>query len=349
MTDVGALVMSMQDLITGSLGDEIAVDFVQHGPSWPALIDPIQMESALLDLCTNARDAMTEGGVLCIETENVHLDSLFASQHPGVTEGDYVMVAVTDSGRGMGAEVRAHAFDPFFTTCQDGRGPGLGLSVVYGFVRQSGGHACILSRLGKGCAIRLYLPRATEAASSDDRALDFNVTPLLAPVQLPTRPLEGVLATTTPCPCMPPKAARPRTGKETILMVEDDDMARGHVGMQLRSLGYEVLLADSGDAALELIEGPAHIDLLLTDVVMPGHGGRQLSVLAQAIRPELPTLFISGYAERSVTLYGEIVWGLHLLRKPYTRKELKSKVRRVLDLRFESSVETPIQLGEFQR
>ena len=132
-------------------------------------------------------------------------------------------------------------------------------------------------------------------------------------------------------------------------MVEDDDMARGHVGMQLRSLGYEVLVADSGDAALDLIEGPARIDLLLTDVVMPGLGGRQLSALAQAIRPELPTLFISGYAESSVTLHGEIVWGLHLLRKPYTRQELASKVRRVLDLRLESSAETPIQLGEFQR
>ena len=347
MTDVAALVLSMQDLIEGIIGGEMTLDVIQHGPSWPALVDPIQMESAVLQLCINAREAMTKGGVLCIETENVHLNSLFAAQHPGITEGDYVMVAVTNSGLGMGAEVRARALDPFFTTRQHGQGSGLGLSVVYGFVRQSGGHMSILSRLGKGSAIRLYLPRATEDASSDDRALDFNVTPLHAPVQMSTQPLEGIRAAGT-LP-MPPRAPRTRSGKETILMVEDDDMARGHVGMQLRSLGYEVLVANSGDAALDLIEGPARIDLLLTDVVMPGLGGRQLSALAQAIRPELPTLFISGYAESSVTLHGEIVWGLHLLRKPYTRQELASKVRRVLDLRLESSAETPIQLGEFQR
>ncbi|MBI1181674.1 MAG: PAS domain S-box protein [Alphaproteobacteria bacterium] len=299
VTDINALVGSMDPLLRRSLGGHVEVEIVRGGGLWRALVDPVQLEAALLNLCLNARDAMPGGGRLTVETANAHLDSTYASSHQDVTPGQYVMIAVADTGSGMSADTASRAFEPFFTTKDVGKGSGLGLSMVYGFVKQSGGHVKIYSEEQQGTVVRIYLPRTYDAASSGAAA----------------RSPMGEL-----------------TGKERILLVEDDDMVRGHVQTQLVSFGYEVVAVANGIEALEVLRRGVEFDLLFTDIIMPrGMNGRELATEARRLRPRLPVLFTSGYTENAVIHHGRLDPGVHLLNKPYRRDQLGRKVREVLE------------------
>jgi CheY-like chemotaxis protein len=258
------------------------------------------VENALLNLAVNARDAMPAGGKLTIETGNVHLDEDYAVHNAEVTPGDYVMLAVTDTGKGMPAAVLEHAFEPFFTTKEVGKGSGLGLSMIYGFAKQSGGHVKIYSEVDHGTTVRLYLPRQTAAIE----------------VAAPAAAMQH---------------DHPRGG-EMILVVEDDADVRAFVVGHLRELGYRVVEAKDGRSALDALEELAPIDLLLTDVIMPGGmTGRQLSSEAMRRRPDLKTLFISGYTEDSIVHQGKLDPGVNFLSKPFRRRDLALKVREALD------------------
>jgi CheY-like chemotaxis protein len=271
-----------------------------HAGAWPTLADKGQVESALLNLAINARDAMSGGGKLTIETGNVHLDEDYAAGNPEVAPGDYAMLAVTDTGTGMPPEVIARAFEPFFTTKGVGKGTGLGLSMIYGFAKQSGGHLKIYSEVGHGTTVRLYLPRqgAGQAAAAVPRSVPSD---------------------------------NPRGG-ESILVVEDDPLVRNLVARQLRDLGYRVIEAADGPKARKILDSEQPIDLMLTDVVMPGGmTGRELAELALRQRPSLKTLYTSGYTEDSIAHQGKLDPGVNFLSKPFRRQDLALKVRAVLD------------------
>jgi CheY-like chemotaxis protein len=258
------------------------------------------VESALLNLAINARDAMPAGGKLTIETANAPLDADYAARNSEVTPGDYVVLAVTDTGSGMPPEVVERAFEPFFTTKEVGRGSGLGLSMIYGFAKQSGGHLKIYSEVGHGTTVRLYLPRqlGEGAAAAVPRAV--------------------------------PKE-QPRGG-ETILVVEDDVDVRAFVLSQLRDLGYRVIEAADGPQAQRVLSSDAPVDLLFTDVVMPGGmTGRQIADAAKRQRPQLRTLFTSGYTENSIVHQGKLDKGVNFLSKPYKRQDLAAAIRAALD------------------
>ncbi len=297
--DFNRLIGDMDELLRRTLGEHVEVELKLASDLWPALADSGQVENSLLNLAINARDAMPEGGKLTIETTNVHLDDDYAGSNAEVTPGDYVMMAVTDTGTGMPPDVLAHVFEPFFTTKEVGKGTGLGLSMIYGFAKQSGGHAKIYSEVGHGTTVRLYLPRLTnESLKSDSTA----VTP----------PRKG--------------------GGETILVVEDNPDVRRLVLRQLRDLGYEVIEAANGPQALTILDEGATIDLLFTDVVMPGGmTGRQLAEAAKTRRPNLKTLFTSGYTEDSILRLGKLDPGVRLLSKPYRKHELATRIRESLD------------------
>jgi PAS domain S-box-containing protein len=298
--DFNRLAAGMEDLLRRTLGEEIEIEMQLAQGLWPALADRGQVENALLNLAINSRDAMPAGGKLTIETANVHLDEDYAARNAEVAPGDYTMLAVTDTGSGMHPEVAARAFEPFFTTKDVGKGTGLGLSMIYGFAKQSGGHLKIYSEVGHGTTIRLYLPRVSAA--------------------------ETAAAAPKPAP-----AEHPRGG-ETILVVEDDREVRGFVVGQLRDLGYRVIEAPNGREARTILESDAAIDLLLTDVVMPGGiTGRNLADGAKARRPNLKTLFSSGYTENSIIHQGKLDPGVNFLPKPFRRQDLALKVRAVLD------------------
>jgi PAS domain S-box-containing protein len=298
VTEVNMLIGGMDPLLRRTLGEHIEIETVRGGGLWRALVDPAQLEAALLNLCINARDAMPQGGRLTIETANTHLDRAYAAHHDEVVAGQYVMIAVTDTGSGMTPEVIARAFEPFFTTKDVGKGSGLGLSMVYGFAKQSGGHIKIYSELGQGTVVKLYLPRTLQPQH-----------------EVPT-----------------PSIAHARGGTECILLVEDDDLVRDHVSDQLRTFGYRVVAVANGPEALEALRQIADFDLLFTDVVMPrGLNGRQLAAQARLLRPSLPVLFTSGYTENAIIHHGRLDPGVHLLPKPYRREELGQKVREVLD------------------
>jgi PAS domain S-box-containing protein len=296
-TDLNVLLANMEGLLRRALTEDIEIRLVRGPDLWTALVDATQLESAVLNLCLNARDAMPSGGRLMIETCNRRLDGALANDFPELRPGEYIMLAVTDSGTGMPPDVVAHAFEPFFTTKEIGRGSGLGLSMVYGFVKQSGGHVKIYSEPGHGTAVKIYLPRSTVAAGD--------------------RPVES----------------RPEPhGNGVILAVEDDVLVRDHVAAQLAALGYRVIVADSGPAALEVVRGGQPIDLLFTDVVMPGGmNGGELAKAIHALRPGLPVLFTSGYTESGIVQGGRLEAGVHLLNKPYRRQELAAKIREALD------------------
>ncbi|WP_337876807.1 ATP-binding protein [Elioraea sp.] len=297
-TDLNALLARTQSLLRRSLGEQIEIRLVLRDGVWPAMVDPAQLESAVLNLCVNARDAMPRGGRLTIETANVVFDAADAAREQEVAPGDYAMIAVSDTGIGMTPEVLARAVEPFFSTKEQGRGTGLGLSMVWGFVKQSRGHLRICSERGHGTTVTLYLPRV----AADDQA-----------------------SATAP-------AAAPRGGSETILLVEDDPLVREHVAGQLGALGYRVLRAADGPEALALLEHERGIDLLFTDVVMPGGlNGRDLADLARARQPGLRVLFTSGYAEEAIVHHGRLDPDVLLLNKPYRRDELASRVRAALD------------------
>ena len=299
-TEVRALLAGMEPLMHRTLGAHIEVES-RHAPDlWFATVDPSQLENAVLNLAVNARDAMPEGGRLTIETANVEFDDKRVEAFPESKAGQYVMIAVGDTGCGMPPEVVARAFEPFFTTKDVGKGTGLGLSMVYGFVNQSGGHARIYSEVGVGTVVRLYLPRsmmAPEMAEAEPAS----------PAELPT-------------------------GKETILFVEDDPMVRQHTGKQIVGLGYAILMAENATEALALIDDGYVPDLLFTDVVMPGGvNGRQLALKLRERWPELRVLYTSGYAHGQLAIDGELVPSKYVLGKPYRRADLAAKLREVLD------------------
>ena len=299
--ETNKLVAGIEALLRRALTEDVEIELVRGGGAWPIEVDAGQLESAILNLAINARDAMPYGGKLTVETANAHLDDNYASQHHEVQAGQYVMISVSDTGSGMPPEVASRAFDPFYTTKPVGKGSGLGLSMVYGFVKQSGGHIKIYSEPGEGTTIRLYFPRANAHSAP---------LPML---------------TTT-------KAAQ--TGREHILAVEDDELVRSHVVSQLESLGYRVTQAGSGPEALRVLEQSPDIDLLFTDVVMPGGvNGRQLAERALALSPGLKILYTSGYTENAIVHHGRLDRGVNLLTKPYRRNELASKLRKVLDER----------------
>jgi PAS domain S-box-containing protein len=297
--DFNRLVGDMDELLRRTLGEHVEVELKLADDLWPALADSGQVENSLLNLAINARDAMPEGGKLTIETGNVHLDEDYAGRNSEVVPGDYVMMAVTDTGAGMPQDVLAHVFEPFFTTKEVGKGTGLGLSMIYGFAKQSGGHVKIYSEVGHGTTVRLYLPR-----------------------------LSGVAAVADPTSVATPR----KGGGETILVVEDNPEVRRLVLRQLRDLGYEVIEAASGPQALKILDDGAAIDLLFTDVVMPGGmTGRQLVEAAKTRRPDLKTLFTSGYTEDSILRLGKLDPGVRLLSKPYRKHELATRIREALD------------------
>jgi signal transduction histidine kinase len=300
LTDVNELVVGMTRLLERILQENIEITLLTAPDLWPVMIDPAQLNSAIANLANNARDAMPNGGRLTIETKNSKLDADYAALNPDVVPGDFVLLEVSDTGVGMSAETLAHVFEPFFTTKEVGRGTGLGLSMVFGFVKQSQGHIKIYSELGQGTIVRLYLPRA-EAA-------------------LPAAEI---------------KAAAPAPAQqhhETILVVEDNADVRRTVVGQLASLGYAILEAEGPQAALALLKDPAtRIDLLFTDIVMPGGmNGHELGGAALAIRPGLKVLFTSGYSGSALRNGDRLMDGEHFLSKPYRKEELARKLDEVM-------------------
>jgi signal transduction histidine kinase len=293
--DANRLVGGMSELLHRTLGELVLIETVLTSGLWRIHADPNQLENAILNLAVNARDAMPEGGKLTIETLNAQLDDHYAAGHSGVPAGQYVMLAVTDTGSGMGREVIAKAFDPFFTTKKSGLGTGLGLSQVYGFVKQSGGHVKIYSEAGEGTTIKIYLPRYFGAAEPL-RAASDNST-------LPTN-----------------------DGSVAVLVVEDEEDVRRYSCDALRDLGYRVLEADSGEAALKIIEAEHDIAVLFTDVVMPGMNGRKLSEAALERRPALKILFTTGYTRNAIVHNGMLDPGVNLLSKPFSLGDLARKV-----------------------
>jgi PAS domain S-box-containing protein len=298
-TDINVLTTQAASLLRPTLGEQVEIESVLEAEAWPALIDRGQLVTAIINLGINARDAMPGGGKLTLETANVMLDEGYARLNPDVHAGPYVMVAVSDTGTGIPAALLDKVLEPFFTTKEVGKGTGLGLSMVYGFVKQSGGHIKIYSEEGHGTSIKLYLPRASDQA-------------------LPVAEAGS--------------AAAQEGGHEHILVVEDDRMVREHVVAQLSSLGYTTLAAAGAAAALALLENGAIPDLLFTDVIMPGGvNGRVLADQALRRCPELKVLFTSGYTETAIVHHGRLDPGVLLLAKPYRKIDLARMVRKALD------------------
>ena len=296
VVDLGRLVTDMADMLRSSLGESIQVETVVSGGLWNTLADPAQVENAILNLAINARDAMDGAGRLTIEITNAVLDAAYGREAE-IEPGQYVLLAISDTGHGMDEATRARVFEPFFTTKGVDKGTGLGLSMVYGFVKQSNGHVQVYSEVGQGTTIKIYLPRSRQAAT-----------------------------VTTPA------AFGSLRGKsEVILVVEDDDLVRASAVGMLRDLGYTCIHASDGAAALAILQGGAKVDLLFTDVIMPGPvKSRDLAAEAQRLRPGLPVLYTSGYTENAIVHHGRLDEGVQLLSKPYTQEDLARKMRALL-------------------
>lgn len=301
--DIGQLVSRFSDLLRRALGETIELRMIVSGSPGPALVDASQLQNALLNLALNARDAMPRGGRLTVEISAAKLDSDYASMYPEVRTGSYVLISITDTGVGMSSEVRKRAFEPFFTTKGVGAGTGLGLSMVYGFTKQSGGHVQLYSEVGQGTSVRLFLPVA-EAA----------------PAETPT----GPAAAHEPPPSLP-------GGSETILVVEDDARVRRVAVARLEDMNYRVLQAENAAAALRMLAAHPEVALLFTDIVMPGGmSGDELAREARRLMPDLKIILTSGFAEPSVAvreLAAEASW----LKKPYSAMELAVRIRELLD------------------
>ena len=298
--DVNRLIVGMSDLLHRTLGERIEIETIIGGRVWRVLADANQLESALLNLAVNARDAMPGGGKLTIETANAYLDEAYAAAQEEVKAGQFVVIAVSDTGTGMTPEVIAKAFEPFFTTKDIGQGTGLGLSQVYGFIKQSGGHARIYSELGDGTTIKLYLPR------------------FLA---------EGTVEETSAA-----VAAMPRGDAEVILVVEDETDVRQFAVDTLRELGYQVIEAADGASALDALADWPQVKLLFTDVGLPGNlNGRQLAEEARKRRRDLKVLYMTGYARNAIVHHGRLDPDVELISKPFTHAALAARVRAVLD------------------
>jgi PAS domain S-box-containing protein len=298
--DVNRLLVQLLDFLRRSLGETIEVETVGAGGIWSVEVDQAQLEAAILNLALNARDAMSGGGKLTIEASNSFLDEDYCRRQPDVKVGQYVQIAVTDNGTGMTKEVVERAFEPFFSTKETGRGTGLGLSQVYGFVKQSGGHVKIYSEPGHGTTVKIYLPRVYRPATA------------VAEQELP------------------PAGAR---GNEAVLVVEDDPDVRRFICETLRDLKYSVREAVDAASALAVIDGAEKIDLLLTDVILPGPNGRVVANQALARRPGLKVLFMTGYSRNAIVHHGRLDPGVDVIHKPLTQAALAAKVREILDSR----------------
>jgi PAS domain S-box-containing protein len=295
--DANQLVISLEDLLRRTIGETIDLEIAARDDLWCTLCDPNQLESALLNLAINARDAMPDGGKLTISTANAHIDSL-AADTPALLPGDYICIEVTDTGVGMSAEVAARAFDPFFTTKPIGQGTGLGLSMIYGFARQSNGHATIDSKIGQGTSIKLYLPRHHG---------DIRTSHALAA-----------------------KAAEHAATGETVLVVEDEPVVRGVILEMLHEEGYRTLEAVDGPSGLRVLRTNGRIDLLITDVGLPGMNGRQLADQARETRPGLKILFITGYAESVAISDAFLQPGMEMITKPFDLDHLSRRIRAMI-------------------
>jgi CheY-like chemotaxis protein len=288
-----------QEFLQRTLGERIEVQTVGSAGLWEIEADANHLESAIVNLAINARDAMPNGGKLTLEAANISADDDYCRLNPELAPGQYVAICVTDTGGGMSRDVLSHAFEPFFTTKEPGHGTGLGLSQVYGFVKQSGGHAKIYSEVGQGTTIKMYFPRFSGSTGREE----------IAPEEI----AEGELS-------------------ETILVVEDDEDLRVYISDVLRDLNYRVLSARSAQAALTiLLQDDSKVDLLLTDVVMPGINGRELGRRAHQIRPGLKILYMTGYSRNAVVHQGRLDEGVNLLEKPISQAKLALKVREILD------------------
>ncbi len=297
VVNIGKALASMAEIMRRTLGEGLDVEVNTKPDLWNTFIDVAQIENALLNLGINARDAMEGSGRLTIEVENAVLGQAYAGDHEDVTAGEYVMLAVSDTGSGMSAQVLQQAFEPFFTTKAVGKGTGLGLSMVFGFVKQSGGHIKIYSEVGEGTTVKLYLPRCMEAEEQ-----------LESP---DTRPVVG--------------------GTETVLVVEDDKSVQATTVEILKEMGYRVLKASDASAALSIVESGIHIDLLFTDVIMPGPlKSPELARKASELLPGLAVLYTSGYTENAIVHGGRLDRGVELLGKPYSREALARRIRHVL-------------------
>lgn len=298
--ELNQLVRSMGELLHRSINESIRLEMHLNEKLWTAEADPNQLESALLNLVLNARDAMPDGGLLIVESYNQQLDKTFTNAHENLLPGDYVVLSVSDTGCGMPESVINRAFDPFFTTKPIGQGTGLGLSMIYGFSKQSHGHVSISSEVGKGTTVQLYLPRFKGQQAQDD---------------------EPYIST----------EAFARDG-ETVLIVEDDPAVRALVSQVLGELGYQFVEAADGPAAVPILESGQRIDLLISDVGLPGMNGRQLAEIARQFRPGLKVLFITGYAEHAAVRAGFLDEGMQMITKPFAFDHLTAKVREMIEV-----------------
>jgi two-component system NtrC family sensor kinase len=296
--DVNKLILSISDLLARTLGENIKLETISGAGLWKVEADASEMESTLLNLALNARDAMPQGGKLTIETSNAYLDDEYCGQQEDLMPGQYVLVAISDSGAGMTAETIDRAFEPFFTTKEAGKGTGLGLSQVYGFMKQSNGHVKIYSEPGEGTTVKLYFPRreGDEAAVSGNEQIGSD-----------------------------------RGRDETILIVEDDDGVRQYASEILRDLNYQIIEAKDSATALRLLEADKKFDLLLTDVVLPGKNGRELATEVERRRPGTKIIFMTGYSRNAIVHHGRLDPGTALIQKPLIERDLARKIRQVLD------------------
>ncbi len=303
--DCNRLVAGMSELLRRTLGEVVNFEVVLGGGLWPSLADPNQLENALLNLAVNARHAMPDGGRLTIETTNAYLDEAYVRQFGDLQAGQYVQISVADTGAGIAPDMLDRVFEPFFTTKSTEAGSGLGLAMVHGFVKQSGGHVRIYSEVGQGTTVKIYLPRLRDA--------------------------DTVAAAPLPSSEPPAPVARARSG-ETILLVEDNDGVREYARSVLEDAGYLIIEAGTAEDAMRLAADHDRIDLLFTDVVLPGGtSGRQLSDSLLALRPHLPVLYTTGYTRNAIVHHGRLDPDVHLLNKPYTQHDLLRKVRDLLD------------------
>jgi signal transduction histidine kinase len=298
--EVNPLLASMEELLRRTLGERVVFELVTSGGLWLTKCDPNQLENAVLNLAINARDAMPDGGKLTVETGNSHLDSAYAVGHPEIEPGQYVCISVTDTGSGMSAATIEKAFEPFFTTKPIGRGTGLGLSMIYGFAKQSGGHAKIYSELDKGTTVKLYLPRFRGEVEQEEQIPD----------------LSDIYNAHT---------------NETVLVVEDEFVVRELIVEVLKELGYSTLEADDGPAALKILDSKQRIDLVISDIGLPGLNGRQIIDAAREMRPSLKVLFMTGYAENAAIAAGFLEPGMSMITKPFAMEALATRIREMLE------------------
>ena len=295
--DANKLIVSMSDLLTRTLGENVHLETIGGAGLWNVEADASELEASLLNMAVNARDAMPNGGKLTIETSNAYLDENYCRHHPGIVPGQYVLISVSDNGTGMSIETADKAFEPFFTTKETGKGTGLGLSQVYGFTKQSGGHVKIYSEPGEGTTIKMYLPR-----------FDGD---------------EAVVAA--------PEGKSEHGNGETILIVEDDEGVRQYAAEILRDLNYLIIEAKDADSAIRLLDADKPFDLLLTDVVLPGKNGRELATEVERRRPGTKVIFMTGYSRNAIVHQGRLDPGIELIPKPLIEGVLARRIRQVLD------------------